>query len=154
MIKSNPYRKPEEAWKKNEDGIHLKYPIFHYDPTIPDDPIIKWTIEDVLGDIDFYGWKGNKHDRIVDSLGKVFITKFEKTKGYTFFIIPTEFRSGVYPGKLERIMEVEEVKQIIISGIHNHKSRVKENKKEIIREINLMSSIPMILKKYKDTLNL
>ena len=45
MGKSNPYRKPEDAWNRTENGIELKYPIFYHDPTIPNDPLIKKNIE-------------------------------------------------------------------------------------------------------------
>jgi len=147
MRKPNPFRKPEEAWKRTEVGIELKYPIFHHDPSIPDDPIIKRTMEEAIGDIDFWGWEGNKDDRIVDSTGRVFMAKFEKTNGYSFFIIPTEFRSGVFPGEVERIMEIEEIKEIMISGIERNKIRINENINELKKEISTMNSTKEILTK-------
>ncbi|WP_025743098.1 hypothetical protein [Aquimarina pacifica] len=145
MCKSNPYRKPEEAWKNTKIGIELKYPIFHHDPRIPDDPIIKLSIEEVMGDIDFYGWEGSKEDRIVDSTGKVFVAKFEKTKGHILFIIPSEIHSGIFPGEVERIMEIEEIKKIMISGIERSRDVIKENINELKTKINLMDSIENIL---------
>lgn len=147
MRKSNPFRKPENAWKKTEFGVELIYPIFHHDPTIPDDPIIKLTMEDVINDYDFCGWEGNQSDRIVDSSGKVFIAEFKKVKGYTFFIIPTEMWSGVFPGEVERTMRVEEVKEIMISGIEKNKIRIKENIEELKTLITAMNSIKEILTK-------
>lgn len=145
MKKSNPYRKPEDSWKMTEKGIKLKYPIFHHDPTIPDDPIIKMTIKEVLEDIDFWGWEVSKEDRIVDSTGKVFIAKFEKTKGHTLLIIPTEFQSGVFPGDVEKVMSIEEIKEIMISGIERNKVRIKENIEELKREVETMNSIEKII---------
>ena len=147
MRKSNPFRKSEEAWKKTEYGIELKYPIFHHDPTIPDDPIIKRTMEEVIVDVDFCGWQGNKEDKIVDSSGKVFVAKYEKTKGYSFFIIPTEFWSGVFPGEVERTMEIEEIKKIMISGIERNEIRIKENIAELKKVVSSMNSIKEILSK-------
>ena len=147
MEKSNPYRNPEDAWKMTEKGIELKYPIFHHDPTIPDDPIIKMTIKVVLGDIDFWGWEGSKEDRIIDSTGKVFIAKFEKSKGYTLHIIPTEFQSGVFPGDVEKVMSIEEIREIMISGIERNKVRIKENIEELKRKVETMNSIEEILLK-------
>lgn len=147
MEKSNPYRNPEDAWKMTEKGIELKYPIFHHDPTIPDDPIIKMTIKEVLGDIDFWGWEGSKEDRIIDSTGKVFIAKFEKSKGYTLLIIPTEFQSGVFPGDVEKVMSIEEIREIMISGIERNKVRIKENIEELKRKVETMNSIEEILLK-------
>lgn len=145
MAKSNPYRKPEEAWRKNEDGIELKYPIFHHNPAVPDDPIIKGTIEEVIGDVDFWGWEGNKEDRIVDSTGKVFTAKFEKKNGRTLFIIPTEFRSGVFPGEVERTMGIEEIKELMISGVERNEIRIKKDKDVLKRKIDSMDSIKEIL---------
>ena len=143
----NPFRKPEEAWKVTKEGVLLKYPIFHYDPAIPDDPIIKKTIEAVVGDIDFYGWKGNKEDRIIDSTGKVFITKYEEVKGgRTLLFIPIIYRSGVFPGKVDRIMKITEIKQIMNSGIDNNKNRILENLEELKMKIEEQESIQEILK--------
>jgi len=146
MTTSNPYRKPEEAWSMSENGIELKYPIFHHDPTIPHDPIIKRTIEEVIGDIDFWGWEGNKEDRIVDSTGKVFIAKFEKTNGRTLLIIPTEYQSGVFPGEVERTMDIEEVKELMIAGIDTNEVRIKEDLNNLKKIITSMKSIEEILK--------
>ncbi len=146
MEKYNSFRKPDDAWKMTESGIELQYPIFHHDPTIPDDPIIKSTLAEVIGDIDFYAWEGNKEDRIVDSSGKVFIAKFEKKKGYKLFIIPTEIRSGIFPGQVERTMEIEEIKQIMLSGVDRNEIRIKEDKDELKRKILSMNSIQEILK--------
>ena len=146
MTKSNPYRKPEEAWRKTEYGVELNYPIFHYDPTIPDGSIIKRTIEEVIGDIDFWSWEGNKEDRIVDSTGKVFIAMFEKTMGHSLLIIPTEFQSGIFPGEVERTMEIQEIKELMISGIERNETRIKEDTNELKTKINSMDSIQEILK--------
>ena len=146
MTKSNPYRKPEEAWKKTENGIEIIYPIFHHDPSIPDDPIIKKTIGEVIGDIDFWGWQGNKEDRIIDSSGKVFVAKFEKTNGRTILIIPTEFRSGVFPGEVERTMDIKEIKQLMILGIKRNEIRIKDDIDDFKKKINSMKSIDEILK--------
>ncbi|KAB1155939.1 hypothetical protein F7018_11560 [Tenacibaculum aiptasiae] len=148
MIKSNPFRKLEEAWEKTEKGVKLKYPIFHHDPNIPDDPIIKRTIEEVIVDIDFWGWEGNKNDRIVDSTGKVFIAKFEKKNGHTLFIIPTEFQSGVFPDEVERTMDIEEIKGLMISGIERNAIRIKGDKDNLKKEISSMNSIEEILNTY------
>ena len=147
MRKTNPFRKPEEAWTRTENDVELEYPIFHHDPTIPDDPIIKRTMEEVIGDIDFCGWEGNKEDKIIDSTGKVFIAKFEKTKGYSFLIIPTEIWSGVFPGEVERTMDIEEIKEIMISGIERNEIRINENINELKKMINSMNSIKEILLK-------
>jgi len=146
MTKSNPYRKPEEAWKMTENGIELKYPIFHHDPSIPDDPIIKRTIEEVLGDIDFYGWEWNKEDRIVDSTGKVFEAKFEKTSGRTLLIIQTEFQSGVFPGEVERTMDIDEIRELMISGIKRNEVRIKDDIDDLKKKVISMNSIEEILK--------
>jgi hypothetical protein len=143
---SYPYREPAEAWKVNEDGIELKYPIFHHDLSIPDDPIIKATIKEVLGDVDFWGWKGNEDDRIVDSTGKVFFTKFEETEGKMLFFIPVTRQSGVFPGGLERIMDLTEVKTIMTAGIDNNEVRIKENINELKSKINSLDSIEEILR--------
>ena len=147
MRKTNPFRKPEKSWTTNENGIELEYPIFHHDPTIPDDPIIKRTMKEVIEDIDFCGWEGNKEDRIVDSTGKVFIAKFEKMKGYSLLIIPTEFWSGVFPGEVERIMDIGEIKEIMISGIERNEIRINENIDELKKVVNSLSSIKEILLK-------
>ncbi|MEQ9264260.1 MAG: hypothetical protein RLN81_03515 [Balneolaceae bacterium] len=146
MTKSNPYRKPEEAWKKTENGIEIKYPIFHHDPSIPDDPIIKKTIQEVVGDVDFWGWEGNKEDRIVDSTGKVFVAKFEKTNTQTLLIIPTEFRSGVFPGEVERTMDIKDVKELMILGIERNKVRIEDDIDDLKKKITSMNSIEEILK--------
>jgi len=138
----NPYRKLQEAWRVTEDGIKLLYPIFHHDPTIPHDPIIKRTVEDVIGDIDFWGWEGSKDDRIVDSSGKVFIAKFKKTT----FGMSMEWNSGVLPGEVERIMTIEEVKEIIISGMESHEIRIKEDVNELKKKVNSIESIQKLLK--------
>jgi hypothetical protein len=145
MRKSNSYRKPQDAWSMTEKGIELIYPIFHHDPTISDDPTIKKTIKEVIEDIDFWGWEGNKGDRIVDSTGKVFIAKFEKKNGYTLLIIPTEFRSGVFPGEVERTMNIEEIKEIMCSGIESNEIRIKVDIDELKRKVNSMNSIKKIL---------
>ena len=145
MKTNHPYRKPEVAWSVTEKGIELKYPIFHHDPSLPDQPIIKKSIKEVLGDVDFWAWKGNEEDRIVDSTGKVFIAKFEETKRKTLLIIPTIIRSGLFPGELERIMEISEVKEIMILGIINDETRIKENIDQLKLKINLMNSIEEIL---------
>lgn len=147
MRKSNPFRKPGEAWKRTEVGIELEYPIFHHDPSIPDDPIIKRNMEEAIGDIDFWGLEGNKEDRIVDSLGRVFIVKSEMTNGFSLFVIPTEFRSGVFPGEVERIMDISEIKEIMISGIERNKIRINENINELKKVIATMDSTKEILTK-------
>lgn len=147
MRKTNPFRKPEEAWKRTEVGIKLEYPIFHHDPSIPDDPIIKKTMEEVIGDVDFWGWEGNKEDRIVDSSGRVFMAKFEKTNGFSLLIIPTEFKSGTFPGEVERIMDIKEIKEIMISAIERNKIRINENINELKKVIDSMNSTKEILTK-------
>ena len=149
MNKSNPYRKPEDAWKITKKGVKLTYPIFHHDPAIPDDPTIKMTVEEVIGDIDFWGWEGNSEDRIIDSTGKVFIAKFEKSKGHTYLIIPTKFHSGIFPGEVEKVMSVEEIREIMVSGIKRNEARIEENKEKLLKEIQSMSSIREILLKCK-----
>jgi hypothetical protein len=147
MTKSNyPYRNLEDAWKETADGIELKYPIFHHDLSIPNDPKIKSTIEEVIGDIDFWGWEVNEEVRIVDSTGKVFFSKFENTEDKIIFIIPFTRHSGVVPGELERTLEVSEVKTIMISGIENNEVRIKENISELKLKINSLGSIEEILK--------
>ena len=143
---SYPYRHPEDAWKVTSEGIELKYPIFHIDPYIPDEPIIKNTIQEVIGDIDFWGFKRNKEDRIVDSTGKVFVAKFEETKGKTLFIIPITRLSGVFPGELERTMETSEVIAIMISGIERYETRIRDDINELKLKISSMDSIEEILK--------
>ena len=146
MEKSNLYRKPGEAWKKTDNGIELEYPIFLYDPTIPDDPIIKRTIEEVIGDIDFWGWEGNKEGRIIDSTGKVFIAKFEKRKEHTLFRKSTEFQSGMFPGEVERTMEIEEIKELMICGIEKNKIRIQKDIDDLKKKVSSMSSMEEILK--------
>lgn len=147
MTKSSyPYRNPEDAWSVTKEGIELKYPIFHHDPSIPDDPIIKSSIKEVIGDVDFWGWKGNEDDRIVDSTGKVFVAKFEETEGKILFVIPITRQSGVFPGEVERTMEISEVKAIMVSGINTNEIRIKENISELKSKINSMTSIEEILR--------
>jgi hypothetical protein len=142
----NPFRKPEEAWKITKEGILLKYPIFHHDPSIPDDPIIKKTIKEVVGDVDFWGWEGGKEDRIVDSTGKVFITKFEKVKnGRNFLFIPITVQSGMFPGEVERVMDITEVKDIMSSAIEGYKFRIKRDVEELKREIEILNSIDDVI---------
>ena len=104
-------------------------------------------MKEVIEDIDFCGWEGNKEDRIVDSTGKVFIAKFEKMKGYSLLIIPTEFWSGVFPGEVERIMDIGEIKEIMISGIERNEIRINENIDELKKVVNSLSSIKEILLK-------
>lgn len=146
MTKSSyPYRNPEDAWKVTADGIELKYPIFYHDPLIPDDPVIKSSIKEVVGDIDFWGWKRNEQDRIVDSTGKVFISKFEETEEKMLFVIAVIRHSGVFPGELERVMELSEVKTIMTSGIDNNEVRINENINELKSKINSLDSIEEIL---------
>jgi len=143
----NPYRKPEEAWQETEEGVLLKYPIFKHDPRIPDDPIIKKTIKEVINDVDFYGWKGGKEDRIVDSTGKVFRTKFEESNGgRTLIFIPITYKSGVFPSEVERTMRISEVKEIMKSGIESNKIRITEKLEELKLKIEELDSIEDILK--------
>lgn len=138
-----PFRDPWDAWRMTKDGIELNYPILHYDKTIP---IIKATIQEVIGDIDFWGWKGSAEDRIVDSTGKVFFAKYEEIEGKTLLLIPVTRGSGVFPGELERIMDISEVKSIMISAIERTEGQIKEDINELKLEINSMKSIEGILK--------
>ena len=148
MSKSNsPYRKPEDAWRVTENGVELTYPIFHHDPTSTDDPIIKKSIEEVIGDLDFYGWKGGDEDRIIDSNGNVFIAKFEETKGKALFIISTTQQSGVFPGEVERKMDISEIKEIMHAGIERNAISIKTDIDELHKTIDSMNSIKDILMK-------
>ncbi len=151
MVKSNPYRKPQDAWNITEHSVKLKYPIFSHDPCIPNELVVKRSIKEVVGDIDFWGWEGFKTDRIVDSTGKVFIPKFERTTGYRYWfsILPTEFQSGVFPGEVERTMSLDEIKEIMIFVIDHNKIRIKEDINDLKVKMSLMNSIEDILNTYR-----
>ena len=76
VIKENySFRKPEDGWSKEEDGIVLRYPVFHHDRSNPNDLIIKKTLREVISDIDFHRWKENKDVRLEDSDGKAFLVQ-------------------------------------------------------------------------------
>ncbi len=134
-IFKNPFQSSEELWTKTKDGVVLTYPIFCYDP-ITNDPVIKASIAEVCGDVDFWGWEWDKESRIVDSSGKVFYAMFE-TSGWR--------RSGVFPGKVEREMGLEELREIMGLAALERKA-VIDNPNELIERIGSSKSIEEILK--------
>jgi hypothetical protein len=133
----NPFKRPDELWQTTIDGIHITYPIFCFDPLIPHDPIIKLTIKEVCGDVDFWGWPNGDDERIIDSSGKVFYTKHE-TAGH--------WRSGLFPEKVEREMNIKEVKDIMKHAVETHEFKF-ENKSEILSAIDKGETIKEILEK-------
>ena len=147
MRSSNPFRKPMDAWRVTEDGIHLEYPIFYYETTIPDEVSIKRSLKEVVSDVDFWGWERDENGKIVDSSGKVFIAKFKKHQGFSLFKIPTEYWSGIFPGEVERIMEISEIKKIMISGIERNATRIEEDLDILKQEVNSMDSVREIISK-------
>lgn len=123
---------PEELWKTTKYGVQLNYPIFHYDPNSPFDLNFKNSVEDVIEDIQFWDWEWDKRERIIDSSGKVFKSEFRTNESMP---------SGVFPGSVERQMELKEVKQMfevclkVNPLIPNEKFEVLQNRLEITQSI-------------------
>ncbi|UKN02694.1 hypothetical protein K6119_04095 [Paracrocinitomix mangrovi] len=132
----NPHRSPKEAWTTTQEGIDLVYPIFHHDTTIVHDPIIKRNVKEVCGDIDFWSWDGNENDRFVDSTGKVFLSKNEKSGIWA---------SGQFPAEVERTMDISEIKGIMKMGIDTNKSNIKEDSDLLKLELDKLESIQEVL---------
>ncbi len=135
----------EKAWKVTHEGVALVYPICYFDSTIPEQLSIQVSIENVMEDIDFIAWPPNTEYHIVDSTGKVFRACYQKTQGYTWYIIPTEYRSGVFPGELLYVMTLNEVKQLLYNAIAYHKQHIA-NSNSLKEQLNNISSIQEILK--------
>jgi len=133
----NPFKGPDELWQCNKDGIKIEYPIFCYDPMIPHDPIIKLTIKEVCGDVDFWGWQWGEQERIIDSSGKVFYTKYEMSG---------QWRSGVFPDNVEREVDIKAVENIMKHAVETHGFHI-ENKNEILASIDNCNTIKEILEK-------
>lgn len=130
----SPFESPNKLWGK----IEIEYPIMHYDFSIPD-LVIKHSKEEVLGDVDFWAWKWDDNERIIDSNGKVIKTKFERIQNKT---------SGAYPNEIEKVYTLEEFKGVVIDML-----KMIDNEEwvdELIIQVNSCVTIKEIIKRLSD----
>ncbi|MFT5168393.1 MAG: hypothetical protein ACI8P3_003636 [Saprospiraceae bacterium] len=128
-------KKQQELWETTKFGVPLNYPIFHYDPSTPFDLVFKTSVEEVIEDIQFWDWEWDERERIIDSSGKVFNSVFE-TNG--------SMQAGVYPGLVERQMDLEEIKQMLEICLEVNKAIPNETIEVLLTSIKNTNSIKEI----------
>jgi len=131
----NIVKTPEELWKTTKYGVQLNYPIFHYDPSSPFEMNFKNSVEDVIEDIQFWDWEWDERERIIDSSGNVFKSEFRTNESVPF---------GVFPGQVERKMELLEVKQMIEVCLKINQLRSKDIIAILLNRIESSKSIKEI----------
>jgi hypothetical protein len=126
----NPFKGPQKLWTKTNKGIVIEYPILYIDLEFPEHAVIKLTISQILGDVDFWGFDV-ENARIIDSSGKVFIINFE-TNG--------SWRSGIFPDKFAYQSEISEVQKIVKVAVNEIAFKI-ENIDKLLTHIDLAPSI-------------
>ena len=133
----NPFKKPQELWSVNSESIRIEYPILCFDPNFPHDSVIMNSVEEVCGDIDFWGYEWHIDERIIDCTGKVFMPRYE---------IDGSWHSGTFPGKVESEMEFTVLRKIVSEAVA-HRVYISESRKaEAQNQIQEASTIAEIFK--------
>jgi len=130
---NNPYEPTFKRWVETKESVIIAFPIMSYDHSIPD-IMIKASKEEVYGDPDFWLWKWNDKNRIIDSTGKVFKPIYE---------IRGNWDPVTYPGPVERIMELEDFKKMVIEVLKSQKREPSLSR--LIEQVESENSIQNIM---------